>query len=66
MLQWATAGDGASLAVFIHHTDPEREWAYDWDSHVGRLDRGLDEAAERGWVVVDMKNDWKVVHATSP
>ncbi len=63
MLQWATAGEGPRLGVLIHHTDDEREWAYDRDSHVGRLDRGLDEAAERGWVVVDMKMDWKKVHA---
>ena len=63
MLEWTTAGDGARLGVLIHHTDDEREWAYDRDSHVGRLDRGLDEAAERGWVVVDMKDDWKEVYA---
>jgi len=65
MLQWATAGEGASLGVIIHHTDAEREWAYDRDSSVGRLNRGLDEAAERGWIVVDMKSDWRVVHAAS-
>ena len=62
MLQWATAGDGPSLGVIIHHTDDEREWAYDRDSHVGRLDRGLDEAAERGWILVDMKTDWKTIY----
>ncbi len=62
MLEWTTGGDGARLGVLIHHTDSEREWAYDRDSHVGRLDRGLDEAAERGWVVVDMENDWKTVY----
>ena len=62
MLQWATAGDGPSLGVILHHTDDEREWAYDRDSHVGRLNRGLDEAAERGWVVIDMKRDWKVIY----
>ncbi len=61
MLEWTTAGDGARLGVLIHHTDAEREWAYDRDSHVGSLDRGLDEAADRGWVVVDMKQDWKAV-----
>jgi phosphoserine phosphatase len=58
MLEWTTAGDGARLGVYIHHTDAEREWAYDRDSHVGRLDRGLDEAKERGWVVVSMKDAW--------
>jgi len=63
MLQWATAGDGPGLGVIIHHTDAEREWAYDRDSHVGRLVRGLDEAGERGWIVVDMKSDWKKVYA---
>ena len=66
MLQWATTGEGPRLGVIIHHTDPEREWAYDRDSHVGRLDRGLDEAAERGWIVVDMKSDWKTVHPAPP
>jgi phosphoglycolate phosphatase-like HAD superfamily hydrolase len=64
MLQWATAGEGPGLGVIVHHTDDEREWAYDRDSHVGRLDRGLDEAAGRGWVVVDMKMDWKQIHAS--
>jgi len=63
MLQWATTGEGPGLGVFIHHTDAEREWAYDRDSKVGRLARGLDEAAAHGWVVVDMKNDWNRVHA---
>ena len=61
MLEWTTAGAGARLGVLIHHTDAEREWAYDRDSHIGRLDRGLDEAAARGWVVVDMREDWKAV-----
>ncbi len=61
MLQWATTGKGPRLGVLIHHTDAVREWAYDRDSHVGRLDRGLDEAAGRGWIVVDMKSDWKTV-----
>jgi phosphoglycolate phosphatase-like HAD superfamily hydrolase len=64
MLEWTTAGEGACLGVIIHHTDAEREWAYDRDSHVGRLDRGLDEAAERSWLVVDMKTDWMTVFAT--
>ena len=52
---------GPSLGVLIHHTDEEREWAYDRDSSIGRLDRGLDESEERGWIVVDMKSDWKQV-----
>jgi len=62
MLEWTTAGDGARFGMLIHHTDAEREWAYDRDSHIGRLDRGLDEAGERGWVVVDMKRDWAMIH----
>ena len=61
MLEWTTAGDGARLGVYIHHTDADREWAYDRDSHIGRLDRGLDEAAERAWVVVSMKDDWATI-----
>jgi hypothetical protein len=61
MLEWSTAGPGPRLGVLIHHTDAEREWAYDRDSHIGQLQRGLDEAPERGWAVVDMKNDWKVI-----
>lgn len=62
MLEWTTGGEGARLGVLIHHTDAEREWAYDRNSHVGSLSRGLDEAAERGWVVVDMKNDWLTIY----
>jgi len=58
MLQWTTIGNGHHLGVIIHHTDAEREWAYDRDSGVGHLDKALDEAPERGWVVVDMKRDW--------
>jgi hypothetical protein len=62
MLQWTAAGDGPSFCLYVHHTDAEREWAYDRDSHIGRLDKGLDEAEARGWTVVDMKEDWKVVY----
>jgi phosphoglycolate phosphatase-like HAD superfamily hydrolase len=61
MLEWATAGDGPRLGVLVHHTDAVREWAYDRKSHVGRLDRGLDEAAARSWVLIDMKNDWHTI-----
>ena len=61
MLQWTAAGDGPSFCLYVHHTDAEREWAYDRESHIGRLDKGLNEAAKNGWTVVDMKNDWKVV-----
>jgi len=62
MLEWTTAGEGARLGVLIHHTDADREWSYDRDSHVGQLARGLDEATDRGWVVVDMKNDWRTIY----
>jgi len=61
MLQWTAAGPGARFCLYVHHTDAEREWAYDRESSIGRLDRGLDEAASRGWTVVDMKRDWKRV-----
>jgi hypothetical protein len=63
MLEWTTAGAGARLGLLVHHTDAEREYAYDRKSHVGRLDKGLDEAGARGWLVVDMKRDWKRVFA---
>jgi len=62
MLQWATAGQGARFALLVQHTDAEREWAYDKDSSVGRLDKALTEANAKGWTVVDMKRDWKVVY----
>ena len=62
MLEYVTRGEGPRLGVLIHHTDGEREWAYDRDSHIGRLDRGLDEAGERGWVLVDMKGEWKTIY----
>jgi len=58
MLEWATAGEGPRLGLIVHHTDAEREWAYDRDSHIGRLVRGLDEGPERGWLIVDMARDW--------
>jgi len=61
MLEWTTAGSGARLGVFVHHTDGEREWAYDRESHIGRLGRGLDEANARGWIVVSMKDDWRTI-----
>ena len=61
MLQWTTAGDDPRLAVLVHHTDDVREWAYDRQSHVGKLDKALDEAHAKNWVVVSMKEDWKTV-----
>ncbi|MCP5523934.1 MAG: haloacid dehalogenase-like hydrolase [Verrucomicrobiales bacterium] len=63
MLEWTTTGKGPRFGLLIHHTDGRREWAYDRESHVGRLARGLDEAPERGWTVVDMKRDWNRVFA---
>jgi phosphoglycolate phosphatase-like HAD superfamily hydrolase len=59
MLQWTAAGSGPSFCLYVHHDDSDREWAYDRQSSVGRLDKGLDEARVRGWTVVSMKNDWK-------
>lgn len=61
MLQWTAAGSGLRFMGLIHHTDAEREWAYDRKSHVGKLDKALDEANAKGWAVVDMKRDWKNV-----
>ena len=58
MLEWTTSGAGPRLGVLVHHDDAQREWAYDRESHIGKLDRGLDEAAKRGWKIVSMKNDW--------
>jgi hypothetical protein len=62
MLQWTAAGDGPRLMGLVHHTDDEREWAYDRDSHVGRLDAALKQAREDNWVVVDMARDWASVY----
>jgi len=63
MLEWTTTGPGPRFGLIVHHTDAEREWAYDRQSHVGKLARALDEAPKRGWTVVDMKNDWKSVYS---
>ena len=62
MLQWTAAGDGPRLMLLVHHTDGGREWAYDRESAVGKLDVALGEAEARGWIVVDMENDWDAVH----
>ena len=61
MLQWTASGQGARLMMLIHHTDAEREYAYDRDTHFGRLDQALVEAQQHAWTVVDMKRDWKRV-----
>jgi phosphoglycolate phosphatase-like HAD superfamily hydrolase len=63
MLQFTAAGSGARLMLIVHHTDAEREWAYDRKSRIGRLDKALDEANARGWTVVDMKRDWKRIYS---
>ena len=63
MLQWTAAGEGPRFCLYIHHTDDKREWAYDRESHIGRLNKGLDEAKAKGWTVVDMKKDWLRVFA---
>lgn len=62
MLQYATTGEGLRFGMILRHSDAEREWAYDRDSHVGRLDKALDQAEETGWTVVDMKRDWRAVY----
>jgi phosphoglycolate phosphatase-like HAD superfamily hydrolase len=61
MLEWATAGSGARFGLIVHHTDAEREWAYDRTSHIGQLDKARDEAQAKGWTVVNMKDDWKTI-----
>jgi phosphoglycolate phosphatase-like HAD superfamily hydrolase len=61
MLEWTAAGQGARLALLVHHTDSEREYAYDRSSSFGKLDKALDEAKAHGWIIVDMKEDWKVI-----
>jgi haloacid dehalogenase-like hydrolase len=61
MLQWAKGGGGVRFALIVHHTDAEREWAYDRKSSIGHLDKALDAAQADGWTVVDMKNDWKTI-----
>jgi haloacid dehalogenase-like hydrolase len=61
MLQYTTGGDGPRFGLLVHHTDAEREWAYDRKSSVGKLDKALDAAPASGWTVVDMKNDWKKI-----
>lgn len=61
MLQWTAAGPGPRFMGIVHHTDSVREWAYDRTSSFGRLDIALDEARIKGWTLVDMRDDWKIV-----
>jgi len=62
MLQYTTTGDGARFGIIVHHTDSVREWAYDRKSPIGNLERGIDDADKYGWVLVDMKRDWKKIY----
>lgn len=62
MLQYTASNNLKSLCVYIHHTDSVREWSYDRNSHIGRLDKGLDKAVANGWTVADMKTDWKNIY----
>jgi len=66
MLEWTAAGSGARFMGLVHHTDAEREWAYDRKSYVGRLDQAWDEAVRRGWTVTNMKTEWKKIFAFEP
>jgi hypothetical protein len=61
MVEYTTAGNGRRLGLFLHHTDKEREYAYDRESHVGTLSKALDKAEAKDWIIVDMKNDWNAV-----
>jgi phosphoglycolate phosphatase-like HAD superfamily hydrolase len=61
MIEYTMAGKGRRLGLFVHHTDADREYAYDRKSHVGTLDKALDQAGANGWIIVDMKKDWKTV-----
>ncbi len=65
MMQWTMSGDGAHLAMYVHHTDEQREWKYDRDSSVGTLDKGLDEAQSKGWLIADMAKDWKQIYPSA-
>jgi phosphoglycolate phosphatase-like HAD superfamily hydrolase len=62
MLEWTAAGTGPRFVGLVHHTDAEREWAYDRLSRIGQLDKALTEATARKWTVVDMKQDWRVIY----
>ena len=61
MIEYTLAGEGRRLGLFVHHTDGDREYAYDRKSHFGTLDKALDQATGEGWIIVDMKKDWETV-----
>jgi len=65
MLEYVSSGEGPRLSMIIHHTDKKREWAYNRKSDIGKLDKGLDEADENRWTIVDMKRDWKLIYPKS-
>ncbi len=62
MMQWTASNKYKSFMLYVHHTDSIREWAYDRESHIGKLDKGLDQSLRDGWTVIDMKNDWKLIY----
>jgi len=62
MLEWTTSGPGPRFGLIVHHDDAAREWAYDRESHIGKLARGLDDGPKLGWTILSMKADWKKVH----
>ena len=62
MMQWTASNKYKSFMLYVHHTDSVREWAYDRDSHIGGLDKGLDQALKDGWTIIDMKKDWKIIY----
>jgi phosphoglycolate phosphatase-like HAD superfamily hydrolase len=62
MLHYTTSGSGPRFGLLVHHTDAAREVAYDRASHIGKLEKGLDDAAKNNWLLVDMKNDWKIIY----
>ncbi|MEN8186674.1 MAG: HAD family hydrolase [Bacteroidota bacterium] len=66
MLQWTASNKFKNFMLYVHHTDAVREWAYDRDSHIGKFDKGLDQALKDNWTIVDMKNDWKVIYPIEP
>jgi phosphoserine phosphatase len=66
MLEWTTAGPGPRFGLIVHHDDAEREFAYDRQSAIGRLDKALDEGPKRGWTILSMKDDWKSIHPAAP
>jgi phosphoglycolate phosphatase-like HAD superfamily hydrolase len=66
MLEYTKVGAGRRFGLIVRHTDADREWAYDRGSHIGKLERGLDEADTRGWIVADMKRDWKTIFKEDP